>query len=253
MFVEVVSVATLALVTFDIAPWSTLLGSVACALGWAIAYDALSRCAFTYGGPKARLMQWSEDVETFSRSSGYVSFFHQWVTFLIVFVACLIFYRGSRWEAFWSGPIDGVSMIWLPRQLFLSMIGYEAKDFLPGRGLDFGFSLHHMFVFLGCAVCLLAESSVGLLVVNTFVAESGSAFYNIYWLFPAGRLTRTVYMITMTFSNLFALWAAAKFSEDNNNSPWIRMVYGVVVLLLFILRSIGQILHLNKWRRNGNS
>ena len=52
----------------------------------------------------------------------------------------------------------------------------------------------------------------------------------------------------MTGSNSFAIWGAAAFLQNSLVGLGLRVSYAVVVCLLAILRTAGQVLELRKWR-----
>ena len=97
---------------------------------------------------------------------------------------------------------------------------------------------------------LAASSSrgLGLLVVIALVAETGSGLYILDSIFPGRTSLRTLYMLGMTCSNSLAIWGAAEFAENSLVDLGIRVSYAVVVGLLVILRTAGQVLELRKWR-----
>ena len=217
--------------------------TVACISGsfaWLLFYHLLARIIFTHGGV------WARSPKDDPRAFCFVSLWNQFVAYPIMFIA-LISLRHGDFDAFWSGRVGGMGDM-LPRHFYLCMIGYEAKDFWPGMGLNPAFFVHHIFVFAGCGICLAADAGLGLLIFIAVVAESGSGLYNLDALFPGRTSLRTLYMLGMTCSNSFAMWGAAEFVENTLVDLGIRVSYAVVVGLLVILRTAGQVLELRKWR-----
>lgn len=235
----------LALATSGCLAASLLVSSVTVAcitgsLAWLLFYHLLARIFFTHGG------SWARSPKDDPRAFRLVSLCNQFVSYPVMFVA-LISLRHSEFDAFWSGRVRGMGDM-LPRHFYLCMIGYEAKDFWPGMGLNPAFFVHHIFVFAGCGVCLAAEAGLGLLVVIAVVAETGSGLYILDSIWPGRTSLRTLYMLGMTCSNAFAVWGAAEFVENSLVDLGVRVSYTVIVGLLVILRSAGQVLELRKWR-----
>lgn len=179
-----------------------------------------------------------------SRGCVWVCLIHQLVLCVTVFVYLCV-YRcdpgaDTWWEGlqpWWNGPWGGREMD-IERHVFFCIIGYELKD-LTRRGLAYSFLIHHMFVFAGCAVCLLMPASVGLVVFVGLVAEIGSGFYNADSLFGPNVSLFVFYFFAMNISNATGLWALESlFANDACPLAW-AWAYATVVLLLAVLRSIG--------------
>lgn len=135
------------------------VASVLGAAAWTLVYDLALRLIYTHGGEQLRTRAHGGLDDDDPRASGCVALLHQCGTFWAIFGA-LALTRHSDWEAFWAGPEQGAHDM-LVRHLWLSMIGYQLKDFLPGRQISLLFATHHLFVLVGCGVCLMAPAGLG--------------------------------------------------------------------------------------------
>jgi hypothetical protein len=215
--------------------------------GWFFFYAWLARALYTHGGEESRMpMPLAEE----SRAISYVCLLHQLLVLPLLYLAATTT-RARDWGAFWSGPVGGLEDM-LPRHLVLCLIGFEAKDFFPPAafGVTGVFAAHHLFVFVACGTVLASPMGLGLLITLVLVAEAGSGFYAIYCLWPERISSRLVYQLAMTASNAYSLVGGVDWftSQSTAVHPGIRVPFLVILLVLILLRTIGQCLELKRWR-----
>lgn len=170
-----------------------------------------------------------------TRAEVLVSLFHQ---FGLCLVACVVFlglHVNNDFSSWWKdGPIYAFSF---ERQVQVSIFGYELKDVAYGC-IHWTWLIHHGLTFIGCVFVLNMPAGLGLVTLNGLIAEMGSGIYNLNVIWP-NSCTAIAYFIGMFISNgLVAAFAVLLFYVDNMAIGW-KVCYGIIVLLLFILRTEG--------------
>ena len=215
--------------------------------GWFIFFDLVLHVTYTYGG---EFTQTVPEGETVPRCFGVVSLTYQFIILPILFAAVLIL-KWSDWDNFYSGKTDGLNDL-VPMHIMLALIGYEAKDFLPQRGLNLVFAFHHFVVFLGSYITLTSNVGLGVLICVGVSAEIGSGFYNMDCLLPNRVHFRVLYQILMTASNTFCTIFMVHYFQLKGNPESYRIIYMVCTIALVLLRSVGQCLELKKYFEKPN-
>ena len=153
-------------------------------------------------------------------------------------------------STFWHGSWGSATLAshHLLEQIHCAVIGYMLKDFVvyPG-GLETGYILHHIFAVVGCTLCLWFPSVAGIITFQAMQCEFASALFSVHTLYPT-RFGQLTYFLTMPASNIGAAWLAWYVCYE-----WIelaslpyRILYGVLTVLLLLIRSIGVVLEAMK-------
>lgn len=149
------------------------------------------------------------------------------------------------WVGDWDeGPF---TLRFLARHVFYATFGLEFKD-LWHDGMNAAFLVHHMFAFAGLLVCLFFDAGVGIVILNGASAEFGSGFYNLIFLLPGNSVVFFLYVIIMTLSNGFAIFALVELLDLSDAvALGFRITYAILCIGLVALRMAGVCLELWKY------
>ena len=223
-------------------------------LTWTIIYIALcGNMKQCLGKNKA-----SKLIDHYPGWSYLVSVFHGGFILPFLFIAATLAHCWESNESFsegqWMttflvngtyGTAESLSRI-LIEQINCAVIAYLLKDFcgVHPKGLDAAFLGHHIFAIAGCTLCLYFPTLIGIIAFNTVQCEFASALFCLSILFPSS-MTHALYFVIMAISNIltipifFIVWK----SSVNN---FLKQTYGVLSVLLVLLRCGGWLLALRK-------
>jgi len=180
--------------------------------------------------------------EASTRGQTYVSLFHQ----IFVCPAFVLAIIGLRYDAlvdgsYWSSSFGSSPSYSLERHVFLSIIGYELKDFKDGC-IHWQWILHHSLAIGGAFFSLFFPAGAGYLTINALNAEIGSGVFNLYTLSPT-IVPFILFQTIMLASNSYAAWTAFAALPSVAAIPTAFIVtYGILTGLLVPFRTAGQVL-----------
>jgi hypothetical protein len=180
--------------------------------------------------------------EASTRGQTYVSLFHQ----CLICPAFVLAIIGLRYDAlvdgtYWSSSFGSSSSYALERHVFLSIIGYELKDFKDGC-IHWQWILHHSLAIGGAFFSLFFPAGAGYLTINALNAEIGSGVFNLYTLSPT-LIPFILFQVIMLASNSYAAWTAFAALPAVAAIPTaFLVVYGILTGLLVPFRTAGQVL-----------